>query len=249
MNLKKYDKNGKLLNLTPIADKQNIPTYYDWWIKNPDRYDPTLEDLKSELQLTALGDFELLNFNIEWEKFNQEIKKFTLVPYLRRENVSNDREGLLLVGLPNDTPTDSLSRPEAIKRAGKMLEETDFNIPTKAFSEFPSLSEILNYWNPLGRTMIIKTNAGGWFPPHRDNPHLTRDTFRIVVFLGNATNYESYEWILNNKTQAIIPNQAYYIDTRKVHRTHSWINDSYHLILNVPKTWENVIKLMSRLKY
>ncbi len=36
-----------------------------------------------------------------------------------------------------------------------------------------------------------------------------------------------------------------YVDTTKEHRTHSWRNRSIHLIMNIPKTWENVMKLMS----
>ena len=43
----------------------------------------------------------------------------------------------------------------------------------------------------------------------------------------------------------ITPGKAYYVDTRKTHRTHSWFNNSLHLVVNVPKTWENVMKLMS----
>lgn len=249
MDLKKVDKDGNALNLMPKANKANQASYYDWWVKDPMRYEPTPEDIKCELQLQALGDFELLDFKIDVKKFKDEIKNFEFVPYLRREGISNDREGLLLVGLEGDTPTDSLSRPEAIKRAGKFLEETDFTYPTQAYKDLTSLHEILDYWSGLGRTMIIKSNKGGWFPPHRDNPQLTRDTFRVVVFLGDNTDAESYEWILNNQRQVITPNKAYYVDTRKVHRTHSWADDSYHLILNIPKTWENVIKLMSRLNY
>tara|TARA_B110000503_G_C7040532_1_gene368014 strand:- start:273 stop:1022 length:750 start_codon:yes stop_codon:yes gene_type:complete len=249
MDLKKFDKKGNPLNLTPQTQTQNLSTYYDWWVNDPNRYEPSNEHLKCELQLTALGDFELLNFNIDWKTFENEVNQFTLVPYLRRDDILNDREGLLLVGLPGDNPTDSLSRPEAIKRTGRMLEETDFNTPTVAYEKLTSLHNILDYWSPLGRTMIIKTNAGGWFPPHRDNPHLTRDTFRVVVFLGDATNSDSYEWVMNGKQQQIVPNKAYYVDTRKVHRTHSWMDNSYHLILNIPKTWENVIKLMSSLAH
>ena len=249
MDLKRFDKDGKELNLLPKANKNNQASYYDWWLENPSRYEPTDEDIKCELQLQALGDFELLDFKIDSKKFKEEIKNFDFVPYLRREGISNDREGLLLVGLEGDSPTDSLSRPEAIKRAGRFLEETDFTYPTQAYKDLTSLHEVLGYWTGLGRTMIVNSNKGGWFPPHRDNPQLTRDTFRVVVFLGDNTDAESYEWVLNNQRQAITPNKAYYVDTRKVHRTHSWADNSYHLILNIPKTWENVIKLMSRLNY
>lgn len=249
MDLKKVDKDGIELNLMPQSSKKNQANYYEWWLDNPSLYEPTPEDIKCELQLQALGDFELLDFKIDWNKFSNEIKNFEFVPYLRREGIANDREGLLLVGLDGDTPSSSLSRPEAIKRAGRHLEETDFTYQTRAYAELTSLHEILDYWSGLGRTMIIKSNRGGWFPPHRDNPQLTRDAFRVVVFLGNNTDAESYEWVLNNQRQIITPNKSYYVDTRKVHRTHSWANDSYHLILNIPKTWENVMKLMTRLHH
>ena len=69
----------------------------------------------------------------------------------------------------------------------------------------------------------------------------------IICFLGNSDT-NSYEWWLGDYRRTIIPNTTYYVDTTKVHRTHSWKDDSYHLILNVPKTWENVIKLTSILE-
>ena len=59
---------------------------------------------------------------------------------------------------------------------------------------------------------------------------------------------DSYEWWLNDVRQTITANKTYFVDTRKVHRTHSWEDNSLHLILNVPKTWENVMKLMSCLR-
>ena len=168
---------------------------------------------------------------------------------MRREGISNDREGMLLVGLEGDKPNDSLSRPEAIKRAGRMLYEKDFNTPTLAYEKLTSLHGILDYWGGLGRTMIVKVNQGGWFPPHRDSPYLSRDCFRIITFIGKATGTDCYEWWLAEERKPVVVNGTYYVDTRKTHRTHSWTDDSYHLILNVPKTWENVMKLMSVLKY
>ena len=181
--------------------------------------------------------------------FLSQIKEQQFVPYLRREGISNDREGLLLVGLEGDRPTDSLSRPEAIKRAGRMLYEKDFKYPTQAYKDLTSIHPLLDYWGELGRTMIIRANAGGWFPPHRDSPYLARDCFRVITFLGNGSDMHSYEWWLGEQRRTVVANQTYYVDTRQVHRTHSWCNDSLHLILNVPKTWENIMKLMSILKF
>lgn len=251
MDLKKYDKDGNLLNVTKKYDKNDKWTgsnYYDWYLQDNKRFDPSDEDIKCELQLQLLGDFESLSLEPNSAKFRQEVKDIDWVPYLRREGISNDREGILLVGLEGDSPNDSLSRPEAMRRAGRMLRETDFKFPTSAYDHFTSLHPILNHWTGLGRTMIVKTNAGGWFPPHRDSPTLTRDSFRVICFLGNSDS-NSYEWWLGDRRRDVVENITYYVDTTKVHRTHSWSNDSYHLILNVPKTWENVIKLMSVLRY
>lgn len=241
MDPKKYNK----------KDKWTGADYYSWWKENPASLEPTDEDIRCELQLQALGDFEQLDLKFNVGEFLSQIEQYEnkFVPYLPREGISNDRQGLLLFGLEGDTSSDSLSRPEAMKRAGRMLYETDFKYPTDAYDHFTSLHPILDHWDSLGRSMIIRTNKGGWFPPHRDNPNLTRPTFRIVTFLGRETATDSYEWWLGDTRQNIIANNTYYVDTRKTHRTHSWQDNSLHLILNVPKTWDNVMRLMSVLKY
>jgi hypothetical protein len=246
-DLKKFDKDGNPLNLIPQADHRVQGNYYKKWLNDPSKVEPSEEDIKCELQLQALSSWEPLSFKIDQRQFNGELDlyKDKWVPYLRREGVSNDREGLLLVGLEGDSPSDSLSMPEARKRTGKKLKETDFTVPTQLYHDLKSLHEPLNYFSPLGRSMLVKTNAGGWFPPHKDWPMLNRDCFRVIAFLSPATASDAYEFIVDHQRMDIVPGRFYYVDTRKTHRTHSWIDDSIHLVLNVPKTWENVIKLMS----
>ena len=60
--------------------------------------------------------------------------------------------------------------PEARRRHGRKLDECDFNTPTELYNDLTSLHEMLEFFQPLGRTMIVNTHAGGWFPPHKDNP-------------------------------------------------------------------------------
>ena len=250
-DFKNFDKNGNPLNLMPKFNHSRRGDYYTKWLENPEKFEPSLEDIKCELQLSALGVYEQLNFLLHIGEFKEEIEPWNdkWVPYLRREGVLNDREGLLLMGLEGDTPCDSLSMPEARKRTGRKLQESDFNVPTALYHDLKSLHPLLDYFQPLGRTMLIKSNTGGFFPPHKDSPIINRDCFRIVVFIGRSVEHDSYQWEIDGKVMPIIQNRAYYIDTRKTHRTNSWADDSIHCIINVPKTWENIMKLMTMCKY
>ena len=102
MDLKKTDKHGNPLNLTPKANHRQAD-YHTYWKENPNALEPTPEDIKCELQLQALGDFELLNFKFNHRIFEKEIPQISdwFVPYLRREGISNDREGCLLYTSPS----------------------------------------------------------------------------------------------------------------------------------------------------
>ena len=126
-----------------------------------------------------------------------------------------------------------------------MLTELDFNEPTQLYKDCKSLHPLLDYWKPLGRTIIVNSGAGGWFPPHKDQPMLTRNTFRVCAFVSKNVGHDAYEWVSDGHTWPVKSGGVYYIDTRKTHRTHSWKPDSMHLVMNIPKTWENVMKLMS----
>ena len=250
-DLKKFDKNGNPLNLIPTANRSNQSNWIAKYYEDPASIEPSAEDIKCELQLQALSDFEPLNFKIDISKFNKEIAAYkdSWRPYLRREGVSNDREGLLLVGMEGDKAEDEASRPAKMREAGRWIYEDEFNVPTQAYNDLTSLHELLTYWNPLGRTFLVKCNPGGWFPPHKDEPLLNRRCFRVAAFIGHNVDHEAFEWVHDGKIQTIKPNRAYYVDTRKTHRTHAWGSDSIHLIMNIPKTWENVIKLMTATRW
>jgi hypothetical protein len=246
------DKNGKPLELQPKANHSVQGNYYQKWLdSNKEKFEPTEEDIKCELQLQALDIWEPLKFDFDLYDFKKQIKPYNdkWVPYLRREGVVNNREGLSLIGIEGDDYNDGLSMPEARKRHGRKLRETDFNTPNQLYKDLPVLHPMLEYFMPLGRTMLVKVNAGGWFPPHKDAPQLTRETFRIVAFLTEATGSDAYEWEMGGRRWPIVPGRAYYVDTRRTHRTHAWMNNSVHLVVNVPKTWENVMKLMSSTQY
>jgi len=210
---------------------------------------PKLLDIATEMQLDAIGDFVPLSIKINLSEFRKEISKYDgqWVPYLHREGSLNDRDGLNMVGLPGDTPQDSISMPEAQKRAGRKLNELDFDTPTQLYHDTPSLHPILDYFPKLGRCTLVKVNKGGWFPSHRDGVLLQRKCFRIVAFLTN-TGHQSYQWEHDYSIRSIEEGRCYYIDTRKQHRTHSYQHGSIHLVLNIPKTYENVLRVLNILE-
>ena len=210
-----------------------------------------LETVANELALLNLGDFEPLKFKIDTTQFMREIQSFNndWIDYLPRKEWTNNRKSLTLTSLPGKTHQDTPSQAEASHAAGRLVEETEFSYPTSVYQSCSSLHPLLNEFNPLGRTFLVKSGVGGFFVPHRDHPTMPRKTFRIAVFLNNCDPLQ-YDWLIDTDRKLPIElGRAYYINTRKTHRTISWVNDSIHLIINVPFNSENVSKVFSNLQH
>ena len=111
-----------------------------------------------------------------------------------------------------------------------------------------SLQPFLDSWQPLGRTFIVQSNTGGYFVPHRDHPSMPRECFRLICFLNNCGPLQ-YDWLMDDRKMNIQMGQVYYVNTRMTHRTISWVDDSQHLILNVPFTTNNVAKVIANLQH
>lgn len=207
-------------------------------------------DMANELALLNLGPFEPLKIWIDLGKYMQEISQFNndWVDYLPRTDRPNNRKALTLTNLPGKNHTDVPSLAEASYAAGRRLSELEFNQPTDVYRACTSLHPFLELFEPLGRTFIVQSNTGGYFVPHRDHPSMPRDVFRLIVFLNNV-GPDQYDWIMDGRKMYIQPGQVYYVNTRMTHRTISWVDNSQHLILNVPFTTANVGKVIANLAY
>jgi hypothetical protein len=208
------------------------------------------EILSNELALLNLGSFVPLNINIDLTKYMQEIKQFddSWVEYLPRTDRPNNRKALTLLNLPGKTHTDVPSLAEASYTAGRRLSELEFNQPTDVYHACTCLQPFLDQWQPLGRTFIVRSDIGGYFVPHRDHPSMPRECFRLIVFLNNVGPLQ-YDWLMDDRKMEIQPGQVYYVNTRMTHRTISWVDNSHHLILNVPFTTANVAKVIASLAH
>ncbi len=206
--------------------------------------------IQNELALLNLGPFEPLKIHIDLNSYMQEISKFDQdwVDYLPRTDRPNNRKALTVFGLPGKTHSDVPSLAEASYAARRRLSELEFNQPTDVYNNCPSLHSFLNMWQPLGRTFIVRCDTGGYFVPHRDHPSMPRECFRLIVFLNNVGPLQ-YDWLMDDRKMYIQPGQVYYVNTRMTHRTISWVDNSQHLILNVPFNTENVAKVISNLAH
>lgn len=211
--------------------------------------DPAM--VASELALMQLGDFIPLDIKIDTGKFKQEIQAFQneWVDYLPRTDRANNRKSLVLSQLPGKSYKDNPSFAQACYDAGRRLSENDFNEKTAVYTQCKSLHCVLDEFQPLGRSFLVQCNVGGYFIPHRDHPELPRESFRLIAFLNNCNPLE-YDWIMDTDTKLQIEHgRVYYVNTRKVHRTISWVNNSIHMIMNVPFTSQNVAKVLNHLQH
>ena len=208
------------------------------------------EMLANELALLNLGPFEPLNIHIDLQKYLQEIKEFDSqwVDYLPRTDRPNNRQALTLTNLSGKTHQDVPSLAEASYAAGRRLSELEFNEKTDVYHACTSLQPFLDSWQPLGRTFIVQSNIGGYFVPHRDHPSMPRECFRLICFLNNCGPLQ-YDWLMDDRKMNIQMGQVYYVNTRMTHRTISWVDNSQHLILNVPFTTDNVAKVIANLAH
>lgn len=206
--------------------------------------------IANELALLNLGPFEPLNMYVNLDQYLHEIKQFDndWVDYLPRTDRPNNRRALTVTNLPGKTHKDVPSLAEASYAAGRRLSELEFNQPTDVYNACTSLRPFLDQWQPLGRTFIVQSNTGGYFVPHRDHPSMPRECFRLIVFLNNCGPLQ-YDWLMDDRKMYIQPGQVYYVNTRMTHRTISWVDNSQHLILNIPFTTENVAKVIANLAH
>jgi|TARA_B110000211_G_C14091699_1_gene559543 hypothetical protein len=208
------------------------------------------ETVTNELALLSLGDFELLKINVNIKNFRKEIEflKNDWVDYQPKKDMSNNRRGMALTNLPGKTHKDNPSLKQANYAENRSLCELEFNQYTAAYEMLPSLHHVFEMFEPVGRSVLIKLGTGGYFPAHRDQCYMPRASFRIAIFLQDCGS-DQFDWFHENKKMTIEQGTAYYINTKKVHKTMSWAASSTHLIMNIPFNSNNIQKLIANLKY
>lgn len=179
---------------------------------------------------------EVLNSHTEWKQYNP------------RKGVN--RYGLSVTSL--DGGYSGVPDLDSILEFNKLNNtkyiETDFNVKTDVVSQILNLDELLNSLSPgLGRCHFLKLNAGGFFPPHRDNgTAVPSSTFRMIVPLGN-TRKNDWHWIHEGKVLSLTSGRTYCINTTKEHSVFSFKDNCCMLVFNVMATLKNIHFITSHL--
>ena len=89
--------------------------------------DADLQDVKNELALLALGDFEPLKLQIDINQYRKQIKAFDndWVDYLPRVGRENDRQGLSFTSMPGGSHTDIPSLGELTHMLHRRVSELE----------------------------------------------------------------------------------------------------------------------------
>jgi len=188
--------------------------------------------------LTRFGDYYPLRLEYNVDNIIEELEeKFEWVQYNPRKK--NDRYGLSITsldgGLSGRPDLDSLY--EYYNETGIALHDWDFNKKTPIYSYFEQWLNPFEKW--LGRTHVIKLNAGGFFPPHRDHKHANIDSFRI--FLPLNYNTRAAFFLLEDKRMEFKNGTMYFIDTAKMHTLFNTSETPFYFVVgNITLTEESV---------
>lgn len=125
--------------------------------------------------------------------------------------------------------------------------EADFKARTNVVEFIPELNPFLDFFgSSLGRVHFLKLNAGGFFPPHRDNGAIVDSpTFRILVPINNFGKNQM-KWIQEEEVLPLETGRTYFINTTRPHSLFSFTDNCTMLVLNVIASKEILDKLVRR---
>ena len=115
-------------------------------------------------------------------------------------------------------------------------QEQDFNKLTSITRNIPEPLDLIQSFpmGTMGRCHFLKLDAGGFFPPHRDNGlALPSPTFRILTPLVDFDGDGHHVWLQEGKPISLKAGVTYFVNTTKVHSLFSFAGDCIMVVYNV----------------
>lgn len=123
------------------------------------------------------------------------------------------------------------------RSTGTRYMNRDFTEPTEVYHGLPTISKILDPFNPwLGRTHVIRIDAGGYFPPHYDSVIADDSEYDVRLVAGiNNVNNRTFKWLYDTDDRVLDleSGSIYLINTSKPHSVFSFVNDAIFVVANL----------------
>lgn len=191
------------------------------------------------LHLISLGDIIPLDFTLDVKKLNKELEEFKSdwKQYNPRKDFGRDALALTsLEGEMSGINLDSLREYNLENNTNH--KEADFDKHTEVSNKCTALHPLLNVFDTLGRSHILRLKKGGFFPPHRDGKINEVTSFRVLVMLDKCQS-KDLVFLLEDQRIHMEVGRPYIVNTRKLHSVFSFTDGSMQCVLNVPLTLEN----------
>jgi len=146
-------------------------------------------------------------------------------------------------GIPD---LDSLK--EYNKENNSKYTEAHFRSRTNIVNYIPELNILLDLFPDHGRCHFLRLDAGGFFPPHRDNgtayplPH----SFRIIVPICNFGKYQTI-WLQEGNPIIFEHGRTYFVNTTKVHSLFSFVDMSCCFVMNIEVTDNSINNILKNI--
>ncbi len=197
----------------------------------------TPEDHIALTKYLSMEDLMKFRYNFDAKSAWQELQQYprdTWPRYNPRKPI--ERYCLDLTQVPGGNDNVS-SLKEYNDSTGKRLLNQDFTEPTEIYHNLPTIKNVLEPFRPwLGRTHIIRIDAGGYFPPHYDTVTVDYDMYdvRLVAAIHNINNM-SFKWLYNTDDRVIpmTDGELWIINTGKPHSVFSFKNDAVIMVANL----------------
>lgn len=201
--------------------------------------------------LNSIGDVVPLNLSINVSKLKNELETIdqNLWKIYNPSSRTNNRYGLSLTSIDgSDSGVNLTSLIEYNKQHETNYTELSFRTKTKAYYHCESLHPVFNLFGDyIGRSHLLKVDAGGYFPPHRDSPGWACETFRVLV-MGPKSVPPFFNFVLEDRILNLQQGRVYFINTRKMHSVFSTTNNTIQLVLNVELCKESVDIILNNLE-
>lgn len=179
----------------------------------------------------------ILNLHPGWVQYNPRKK--------------NNRKGLSVTSLDGGYSgiPDLDSLREYNNENGTNYSEIDFKGRTSIVNQIPEISILLDAFPDYGRCHFLKLDAGGFFPPHRDNGtnNAVPLTLRLIVPICNFDQYNLC-WVHEDKILNFSHGKCYFINTTKIHYLFSFTDMSCCFVMNVIASKQTINTILSHIR-